>query len=219
MIGGRSRSGRSSSTLRSLCRTQRWTGTSSPNTCRIALRSALEPSITNSSPCSTSRPRETRSDSSALATVAFSVLPDHRPSASFSPSVVIPNATTFVRPLISIPSSITTAKRRSASCRDIRCHSASRVRCTNARDTDDFDVDRSRSVACSPTGSCTRRYLRVETPARIRSSASAAELVAVGEMLVGLQASPRSRHPPCAPCGRLTATRRPPSVTSPSSWP
>jgi hypothetical protein len=140
----------------------RCTGTSSPNTCRIALRSALEPSITNSIPCSTSRPRDTRSDSSALVMVAFSVLPLHSPNASFSPSVVIPNATTFVRPLISIPSSITTANRRSASCRDIRCHSASRARSTNARDTELFDVDRSRAVACSPT---LRRLLQIRISA------------------------------------------------------
>ncbi len=69
---GRSRSGRCSVTLRSLCRTQRCTG-ASPKTLRIALRSALAPSITNRIPCSGSRPRSTRSESSAVATVAFSV--------------------------------------------------------------------------------------------------------------------------------------------------
>jgi len=41
LTGSRSASGRCSITLRSLCLTQRWTGTSSPNTCRIALRNAL----------------------------------------------------------------------------------------------------------------------------------------------------------------------------------
>src|SRR5438552_2907651 len=54
------------------------------------LPEGLDPSITNSMPCSTSRPRSTRSASSAAATVAFSVEPPHSPSASFSPSVVIP---------------------------------------------------------------------------------------------------------------------------------
>jgi hypothetical protein len=38
------------------------------------------------------------------------------------------------------------------------------------RDTADFDVDRARISTCSPTGSCVRRYRRVETPASIRSS-------------------------------------------------
>ena len=65
LTGSRSRSGRCSSTFRSLCCTQRCTGTSLPNTCRIAFRSAFDPSITNSIPCSTSRPRSTRSASSA----------------------------------------------------------------------------------------------------------------------------------------------------------
>ena len=170
LTASRSRSGRWSSTLRSLCCTQRWTGTSLPNTCRTPFLSPFDPSITNSIPCSTSSPRSTRSASSAAATVAFSVEPSHRPSASFSPSVVIPSATMFVRPCSSIPSSMITARRRSASGRFISFHSRSRVRCTNVRDTADFDVDRASVSTCSPTGSCARRYLRVETPASIRSN-------------------------------------------------
>ena len=46
----------------------------------------------------------------------------------------------------------------------------SRVRCTNVRDTADFDVDRASVSTSLPTGSCARRYWRVETPASIRSS-------------------------------------------------
>jgi len=72
-------------------RTQRCTGARSPNTVRAALRSALAPSIANRMPCSGSRPRSTRSDSSAVATLAFSrsILPTARAGPSpFTPSVV-----------------------------------------------------------------------------------------------------------------------------------
>src|SRR3954451_11769059 len=97
---GRSRSGRWSSTLRSLWRTQRCTGVWTPSTSRIALRSALAPSITHSTPCSTSRPRSMRLASSVVATVAFSVEPSHSPSGCLMPSVSIPSATTQQRPLL-----------------------------------------------------------------------------------------------------------------------
>jgi len=134
---------------------QRCTGTS-PNTLRIALRSAFAPSITNSIPCSGSSPRSTRSDSSAVATVAFSDEPSQSPSGIFIPSVVIPRQTTLVRPFRSIPSSIITARRTSESRRAISSPRASRVRSTNARETDDFDIDlAARSTSC-PTGSWVR---------------------------------------------------------------
>jgi putative SOS response-associated peptidase YedK len=133
--GARSRSGRCSNTFLSLCRIQRCTG-ASPNTSRIAFRSAFDPSITNSIPSSGSSPLSTRSDSSAVATVAFSVDPSHSPSGTFAPSVVIPSATMFVRPFSSIPSSISTAKRMSSKRRAISSPSALRVRWTNAREID-----------------------------------------------------------------------------------
>ena len=66
-------------------------------------------------------------------------------------------------------------------------HSRSRVRCTNVRDTADFDVERASCSTASPTGSWTRRYLRVDTPDSIRSSTTPVELVAPSEMLVGLR--------------------------------
>jgi hypothetical protein len=47
---------------------------------------------------------------------------------TFTPSVVIPSATMLVRPLRSIPSSISTARRTSSSRRAISSPSASRVR-------------------------------------------------------------------------------------------
>jgi hypothetical protein len=100
-----------------------------------------------------------------------SVDDEQHPLLDIKPAVdQIPRATMLVRPCSSIPSIIITARRRSASGRDISAHSASRVRSTNARDTDDFDVDRSPAAISSPTGSCARRYPRVETPASIRSN-------------------------------------------------
>src|SRR4051812_13911297 len=89
--------------------------------------------MTTSTPCSTSRPRSTRLASSVVATVAFSVEPSHSPSGCLTPSVWIPNATTQQRPLSSIPSSISTARRRSSSGRDMSSTRFSRVRATNSR--------------------------------------------------------------------------------------
>ena len=134
LTAGWSRSGRCSSTFRSLWRTQRCTGARSPKTSRIALRSGLEPSITHSTPCVGSRPRSTRSASSALATVAFSVEPSQSPSATFMPAVVIPRQTTFVRSFSSMRSSISTARRTSSSWRAISSPSAARPGDERARD-------------------------------------------------------------------------------------
>jgi len=87
-----------------------------------------------------------------------------------TPSVVIPNATTLVRPFSSIPSIIITARRTSSRRRLISASRFSRVLATNSRDTADFDVDRARASTCSPTGSRVRSNRRVETPASICSS-------------------------------------------------
>ena len=64
-------------------------------------------------------PRSTKSASSERARFAFSVEPSHSPSGIFTPSVVIPSATTCVRSAMSIPSSIITARRTSSSRRPI----------------------------------------------------------------------------------------------------
>ena len=115
----------------------------------------------------------------------------------------------FVRPCRSIPSSIITARRRSASGRFISRHNRSRVRCVNIPDAADFDVDRASASTRSPTGSCARRYRRVETPASIRSNATSSKLVALGEVLIGPErqlrlaigrpsARPLDRNPPTA---------------------
>ena len=91
--------------------------------------------------------------------------PPTAPARACRPRCVIPSATMLVRPCISIPSSIITARRRSASGRFISFHSAvagplherSRHRATS---TSSGRPPR----PASPTGSWTRRYWRVETP-------------------------------------------------------
>ena len=91
----------------------------------------------------------------------------------------------------------------------ISFHSALRVRSTNARDTADFDVERAPARPPRRPAPARRRYLRVDTPASIRSSTTPAERVATGEMLVRLKrhlalpirrADPRALdlHPPAA---------------------
>jgi hypothetical protein len=92
-----------------------------------------------------------------VATVAFSVDPSHSPSGIVTPSVLTPSATIIIRSLSSIPSIIITAKRRSASWRDISSPSAWRVRSMNVRDAELFDVERALVSTSSPTGSRVRR--------------------------------------------------------------
>jgi len=104
--------------------------------------------------------------------VAFSVEPSQSPSGIFTPSVVIPSATTLVRPFRSIPSIIITASRTSSRRRLISASRFSRVRATNSRLTADFDVERASASTSAPTGSRVRSKRRVETPASICSSTS-----------------------------------------------
>ena len=59
----------------------------------------------------------------------------------------------FVWPLSSIPSNISTARPTSSRRRDTNSPSAVRVRSTNARETDDFDIERAR---CSTHGDSLR---------------------------------------------------------------
>jgi hypothetical protein len=125
--------------------------------------------MTNRIACSGSRPRSTRSASSVLASVAFSVEPSQSPSGILTPSVVMPSATTWVRSASSMPSSIITASRTSSSRRDINSDSAVVVRLTNISDTDVLPVAEDDSSTSLPTGSPTQAYLRVETPASMRS--------------------------------------------------
>jgi len=85
------------------------------------------------------------------------VLPSHSPSGIFTPSVVIPTATTLVRSPRSIPSIIITARRTSSSRRLITSLSERRVRSMKVRDTDERDVDRACCSPSPPTGSCVLR--------------------------------------------------------------
>ena len=137
---GRSRSGRCSSTLRSLCLTQRCTGVRAPSTAFTAALNALEPSITTSTPCSTSRPRATRSESSAVATLLGRALP--RPNQDLHAVGRDPERDNVVRPFSSIPSSISTARRTSDSVRLINFFNVCAVRCTNVREIELLDVER-----------------------------------------------------------------------------
>ena len=50
-------------------------------------------------PCLTSKPPATSSDSSATVIVLFCVKPSQNPSATFTPSLLTPSATTQQRPL------------------------------------------------------------------------------------------------------------------------
>jgi hypothetical protein len=74
-----------------------------------------------------------------------------------------------VRSAISSPSSIITAWRTSASRRLLSAPSAVRARSMNSSDIVLFDVALASFSISSPTGSPTTVYLRVETPASIRS--------------------------------------------------
>jgi hypothetical protein len=93
-----------------------------------------------------------------------------QPSGILTPSVVMPSATTLVRPLRSMPSIIMTARRTSPSRRLMSASRFSRVRATNSRLTTDFDVERACASTSSPTSSRVRWKRRVETPASICSS-------------------------------------------------
>ena len=205
-------------TLRSLCHRQRCTGTS-PNTERTALRSAFDPSSTNSIPCSGSRPRSTRSDSSAVATVAFSVLPSHSPSGIFTPSVVIPSATIIIRPFSSSPSSIITASRRS---RELAAHQLAERLAGPLHER-----PRHRRLRRRPRlrlDLLADRLLRAPIPARGDAGEhplqhDPAQRVAISEVLDRSRAGTSVSPSAVLTRGRCTSTRRPPSVTSPSSWP
>ena len=178
-------------------------------------RSALEPSITTEHALLDIQAAVDESASSSVVTRLFSVEPSHSPSGIFTPSVVIPSATTLVWSFRPTPSIISTASRTSSRRRAISSISASLVRATNVLETADFDVDRAdrldlaRRPAPAPAGIGASRRRRASAPAPPLSA----------------DLAQRSAHrsgpaPPRSPSfarirGRSTATRRPPSVTSP----
>ena len=131
---------------------------------------------------------------------------------------MIPSATTCVRSAISIPSSIITARRTSCSRRPISSPSAVLRPLDERSETVLFDVERDSRSTSSPTGSPTPAYLRVDTPASIRSITTTGQRITVGEVLIGLdrqlalvirRADPRPADldPPAA------------EVIDPRSWP
>jgi hypothetical protein len=151
-------------------------------------------------------------------TVLFSVEPSQSPSGILTPSVLTPSARTQQRPFSSIPSSINAARRTSESGRAISAARCSPVRATNSRLTVDFDVERSAALTASPTGSRVLANPRVQTPASICSSTTfisgsrSAKYAYVASATSCSPSALRAR-------GYFTVTRRPPSITEPSSWP
>jgi hypothetical protein len=142
--------------------------------------------------------------------------PSHSPSGIFLPSVVIPRATIIIRPFSSRPSSIITANRRSGSCRAISSESACQValnersghRPLRRRPRPDLDL-------------FADRFLRATVPERGHAGEhplqdDPAKGIPVSEMLI--RPSCTSDSPSAVRTrNRCTSTRRPPSVTSPSS--
>jgi hypothetical protein len=103
------------------------------------------------SPCSGSRPRSTRPESSAVTTFAFSVRAFPEPEQDLDALGRDPERDDVGASLQLEPVEHHAATRRSSRRRLISSPSARRVRSTNVRETDDFDVDRaSRSTSLPP---------------------------------------------------------------------
>src|SRR5271169_3630138 len=83
--------------LRALWTWQRWIGVWRPKVLRIALVSALAPSMMNSRQTLGSRPRSIRLSSSACATAAFSVAPSITPRGCLPPAPSTPTAPSSMR--------------------------------------------------------------------------------------------------------------------------
>ena len=205
LTAGRSRSGRWSSTLRSLWRIQRCTGAR-----RRARRGR---------PCGAlwrrrsrrarpargrGRARPGRRAARSRRSRSRSSLPRARAGSS-TPSVVIPSATTFVRPFSSIPSSISTASRTSSRRRLISASRFSRVRATNCaadrrlrrRARPRLDLARRPAPGCADSGASRRRRASARAPPRSadRGRRSARRS----------QAAPRSRRRRSAPAAARPA--------------
>jgi hypothetical protein len=73
------------------------------------VRSVFDPPMTNIIRCSGPSPRSTKSDSSAVATLAFVSRPFREPERDRHALVLIASATIVIRSLSSIPSMIITA--------------------------------------------------------------------------------------------------------------
>ena len=122
-----------------------------------------------------------------VATVAFSVEPSQSPSGCLTPSVSIPSATTQQRPLSSIPSSISTARRRSSERPAISSIRCSRVRETNSRETADLLVERARSSTLAADRLAGARVAARGDADQHPLQHHRGELVARGEVPIGAQ--------------------------------
>ena len=114
---------------------QRWIAALAPKTAFTADDRAFAPSMTTSSPSVASSPRATRSASSDLTTVAFSVEPSHSPTGTFVPSAVMARATTARCSARCSPSTISTLMSNGARSRASRSARADLVAAMNRRDT------------------------------------------------------------------------------------
>ncbi|MEA2373178.1 MAG: hypothetical protein QOH12_3572 [Solirubrobacteraceae bacterium] len=138
-----------------------------------------------------------------------------QPSGTFTPSVVIPSATTWTRPAISSLSSIITARRTSSSRRAISSPNAVRVFSMNTSEIVLFLVDVAVWSTCSPTGSPTRANFRVETPASIRPSPPVAAGRDQRSTRRSRPATPAPRQPSGPWDGEPARAARPASSTHP----
>jgi hypothetical protein len=106
----------------------------------MAARSAFAPSITNRYRFSAWSPRATRSSSSSLTTVVFSVAPCQSPKTCFFPLVSMPSATTRTCWPRGIPSIRIATKSSPSSFFSHSFFSCAALACTNGRLTLDFSI-------------------------------------------------------------------------------
>src|SRR5208282_5726533 len=160
--------GKRSMILRALWTWQRWIGVWRPKVLRIALESALAPSMTNSRLTFGSRPRSIRLSSKACATTAFSVAPSITPRGCLPPLPSTPTAASSIRSsLMWMPSIWMT--RRSSLDRSAAIHSFMRAAdsATKRRDTADLDTPEPLGAPMPPSG----RRTRPTTPYALLSDA------------------------------------------------
>ncbi len=180
--------------------------------------SALAPSMTQSTPEETSRPRATRSAKRAVTTVLFSVSPSHSPTGTLVPSAVMTRATTTHEPATSSPSIMSTATSRSERSRAISSPMALVVAATKRRETADLDM---RLGACLEL--CSDRLGHVDVasgghPGQHALDDERVEQVGRAERLPGVEfdLGPGAW---CGPEGARCSTWRPPRTTEPLALP
>src|SRR6516162_5734787 len=144
--------------LRALWTWQRWIGVHRPKVLRIALVSALAPSMMNSRQTLGSRPRSIRLSSSACATVAFSVAPSITARGCLSPTPSTPTAASNTRSSsMWMPSIWITSRFSFDRSEAIHSFMRSADSPTNRRDAADLDRPAPFSAGTSPPGRRTAR--------------------------------------------------------------